>query len=134
RAVDERGAANVGTVGVGVRRVDAGGQTLRACVLGDFFVSKAHRTFFPALTMQRAVLAWGRKHFDLVYGFPNESAQPIIKRLGFKALAGLGRYVLVLRHERYLKKRLAARIAARPELGPVGGPLADVGGRLLAIP
>lgn len=139
RATDERtpgkGPWSVGTVGIGVRRVvAANGKPVSACVLGDFFVVKQHRTFFPALTMQRGVLGWGRKRFDLVYGFPNESARPIIKRLGFKELAHLGRYVLVLRHERYLKKRIAARLEKQPRLAPFSEPLASVGGRLLAIP
>jgi hypothetical protein len=147
RATDERlaerGPMSVGTVGIGVRRIEVprsgvstgnGSTTLSACVLGDFFVLKAHRTFFPALTMQRAVLGWGRKNFDLVYGFPNASAQPIIKRLGFKPLASLDRHVLVLRHARYLKKRIETRLLQRPRFAPFAERIAKVGGRLLAVP
>ncbi|HVJ90983.1 MAG TPA: hypothetical protein VM580_14365 [Labilithrix sp.] len=121
RATDNDVTNVVGTVGVGVRRVDAGGVTLSAAVLGDFFVLKGHRTFFPAFSMQRAVLTWARKNFDLVYGFPNESAQPIIKRLGFKGMAHLLRYVLVLRHTRYIAARVGSKLAARALALPIDG-------------
>ena len=118
----QNGVSNVvGCVGLGMRRVDAGGQTLSAAVLGDFFVRKSHRTFFPALSMQRAVLAWAKKNVDLVYGFPNESAQPVIKRLGFKGMAHLQRHVLVLRHTRYIAARVGSRLAARALALPIDG-------------
>ncbi len=108
----------VGMAGLGTRRIETARGPLRAALLGGFFVDKAHRTLFPALTLQRAVLAWTRQGFDLLYGFPNESAAPVLKRLGFKDLVKLSRHVLVLRHARYLapvlKSDLAARVAAIP--------------------
>ncbi|HVH43463.1 MAG TPA: hypothetical protein VM925_14010 [Labilithrix sp.] len=121
RATDAEATSVVGGVGVGVRRVDASGKTLSAGVLGDFFVLKGHRTFFPALSMQRAVLGWARKNFDLVYGFPNASAEPVIKRLGFKSLAQLQRHVLVLRHARYIAPRVRSKIAGRALAIPLDG-------------
>lgn len=119
------GGSVVGSVGVGLRRIDVGGKTLTAGILGDFFVTKAHRTFFPALSMQRAALTWAKANVDLVYGFPNESAQPVIKRLGFEPLARLARYVLVLRHRRYIAARIAARVGSNVVgAGLLGGALA----------
>jgi hypothetical protein len=99
----------VGAVGVAPRVVCTAGRTLSAGLLGDFFVAKAHRTFFPALTLQRAVLRVSRTRFDLVYGFPNAAATPLIQKLGFRPLAQLHRYVLVLRSAPYLE----------PKLGPI---------------
>jgi hypothetical protein len=121
RAIDGSTSTIVGTVGIGTRRVNVGGETLTAGVLGDFFVLKAHRTFFPALSMQRAALTWARKNFDLVYGFPNESARPVIKRLGFRDMARLERHVLVLRHARYIASRVGSPIAGRALAVPIDG-------------
>ena len=113
RATDGGTSSIVGTVGIGTRRVSLGGRTLVAGVLGDFFVVKGHRTFFPALSMQRAVLGWARQNLDLVYGFPNELARPIIKRLGFREMAHFQRHVLVLRHASYLADRIGSNTGAR---------------------
>lgn len=108
----------VGMAGLGQRRIETASGPLRAALLGGFFVDKAHRTLFPALTLQRAVLAWTRQGFDLVYGFPNESAAPVLKRLGFKDLVKLSRHVLVLRHARYLTPILRSGLAARAAAVP----------------
>jgi hypothetical protein len=110
-AVDGEQSKVVGSVGIEPRRVDVAGQCLTAGLLGDFFVEKAHRTFFPALTLQRGVLSWARKQFDLVYGFPNDSATPLIKKLGFRQLAHFQRRVLVLRYSRYIGSRLGSKVA-----------------------
>lgn len=118
RATEEGATSVVGTVGIGARRVNVGGTTLTAGILGDFYVEKAHRTFFPALSVQRAALEWSRTNVDLLYGFPNVSAQPIIKRLGFKSLAGLERHVLVLRHARYLRPKVRSDLAASAMAAP----------------
>lgn len=121
RATEEGTTSIVGGVGVGIRRVRVAGKTLTAGVLGDFFVLKGHRTFFPALSMQRAALEWSKKNIDVLYGFPNESAQPVIKRLGFKPLADLERHVLVMKHARYLTPRVGSAIAARALAVPLDG-------------
>jgi len=110
------GASVVGAVGVAPRRLCVFGRTVTAGLLGDFFVAKAHRTFFPALTLQRAVLRASRARFDVVYGFPNAAAKPLIQKLGFRELATLRRHVLVLRTAPYLERKLGplARAAAAP--------------------
>lgn len=121
RALEGDTTTVVGSVGIGSRRVSLAGETVTAGVLGDFFVLKAHRTFFPALSLTRAALTWAKKSFDIVYGFPNELARPIIKRLGFRELAHFERHVLVLRHARYIASRVGSRIAGRLLAVPVDG-------------
>lgn len=121
RATDDSESNVVGGVGVGARRVNVSGQSLKAGLLGDFFVTKGHRTFFPALRMQREALEWSKQNVDLLYGFPNASAQPVIKRLGFKELARLHRFVLVLRHAKYLAPKVHSKLAARALGVPLDG-------------
>jgi len=111
----------VGMVGVGPRRFEVGGKNVSAGLLGGFFVDKGHRTFFPALMLQRAVLGWARQNFDLVYGFPNTAAAPIMTKLGFRNLARLERYVLVLRHAPYIASRVGSRALGRALALPFDG-------------
>jgi hypothetical protein len=105
----------VGAVGVGVRALHAGvgGRKLTAGLLGDFFVAKGHRTFFPALILQRSVLTWAKDNVDVVYGFPNPLAVPLIKKLQFQELAHLERRVLVLRHHRHLARHFDSALVSR---------------------
>lgn len=119
--VDGTSSHVVGMVGVGSRRFDIGGKSVSAGLLGDFFIDKAHRTFFPALTLQRASVAWARAKFDFVYGFPNGSAAPIMKRLGFRDVARLERHVLVLRHAPYIAPRVRSKALARALAAPIDG-------------
>jgi hypothetical protein len=112
-ATTEDGAAVVGMVAVGSRRIALPGGDVSAGLLGDFFVDKAHRTFFPALMLQRAVVTWAKATFDVVYGFPNASSATIMKKLGIRNLALLERHVLVLRHAPYIQPRVGSEAIAR---------------------
>jgi hypothetical protein len=118
RALAGDGRRTVGSLSASPRRVEVDGRTLSARLLGGFFVHPSHRTFFPALVLQRAALAWAKKNVGLLYGFPNVSATPLIKKLGFHELARIERRVLVLRHASYVAKRLASKripaVFARP--------------------
>lgn len=109
----------VGMVAIEPREVFANGRRLSAALLGGFRVEKAHRTFFPALSLQRAVTAWARSEFDLVYGFPNESAAPIMKKLGFRPLLHLSRHALLLRHARQLEEIVDGRALCRVLAAPL---------------
>jgi hypothetical protein len=133
--VAEGAAAHaVGTAGVGLRRVVANGVELRAGLAGDLAVDREHRSVMPALTLVREAKAWALAELDLVYGFPNRSAEGVFKRAGYKPLGTIGRYVRVLRHAGYVDRigdaelaRLPARLrpAARTALaGPAGAVIA----------
>src|SRR5690242_8727773 len=61
----------VGTAGVLIRRVQVAERELRAGVLADLAVERAHRSVAPALTLTRSVRDWAVGHLDLAYGFPN---------------------------------------------------------------
>lgn len=111
----------VGMVGVGPRRFEVGGKSVLAALLGGFFVDKAHRSFFPALMLQRAVLGWTREHFDLVYGFPNAASAAIMKKLGYRDLARLERHALVLRHAPYIASRVPSDALSRVLAMPFDG-------------
>ena len=103
----------VGCAGITVRELWHGDDRLRAALLADFAINRAHRTVMPALILQRSVKRHVEASFDLSYGFPNAHAVGIHLRTGYHALGELGRYVRVLRHGGYLARSYGDSLAAR---------------------
>ncbi|WP_417473055.1 hypothetical protein [Luteimonas mephitis] len=106
-----------GTCTTGRRRMLAQGRELRAGLQADLAVASGHRSLGPALMLQQAAQAAAVGRFDVLYGFPNNNAVPLFKRLGWTHLVDAVRYSRVLRHRSYLAKHLHPRLA---------GPLAHV--------
>jgi hypothetical protein len=115
----------VGVCSAGRRRLLLDGQPLRAGVLVDLAVLPEHRSLGPALILQQDMVAAARRDFDLLYGFPNARAAPVFRRVGYRVLGELARYVRVLRPGRYLARNMPA-VLARP-----AGLLIDLGVRAL---
>jgi len=101
----------VGTAGVGWRRMRAGGRDLRGGLLADMAVLAGHRTLGPAMQLQRTASERALSVGDLVYGFPNANAVPVVKRLGYAHLGDMVLYVRALRHALYLERRLPKPLA-----------------------
>lgn len=101
RAPDD---APVGCVGMRQRDLARGDTRVRAALLADFVVDKHHRSALPALTLQRAAQRHVDAAYDLSYGFPNDSATAVLRRVGYHELGHMTRYVRVLRHESYLEQ------------------------------
>jgi len=86
-AVDTTTGEIVGCASILPRRIRFDGELLTAGLMSDFVVSPKHRTAGPALIMQRALLEQSHQHgFALIYGYPNEKALPIFKRIGVKVV------------------------------------------------
>lgn len=105
----------VGVAAAGPRRMRLGGRTLEAGVLVDLAVLPAHRSLFPALMLEKAVMTDGLARFELLYGFPNPKAAPVFKRLGYRQLGPIVRYVAVVRTGHYFARHMPAFLAT-----PVG--------------
>lgn len=116
----------VGMVSVFPRKLWVGGRTVLAGVMGDFLIHEGHRTAGPAVMLMRNVrTAVPAAGIDLLYGFPNKTAEPILKRAGFQRLGGLTRLTRVLKTRSLLKKRgLPDMVAA------MVSPIADAALRL----
>ena len=95
----------VGVAGLGLRQIRYKGQDLLAGLGSDFAVDVDHRSFHPAMSLQRRSPASSKTTFDLVYCLPNEKSLPIFKRLGYTLLGNLARQVKVLRTRGYIAKR-----------------------------
>ena len=100
-------AAPAGVCAAGRRRMLRDGEHQRAGVLVDLAVTPDHRSLGPALMLQQALFAAGQRELDLLYGFPNPKAAPVFKRIGYRQLAEMVRYVRVVRHAPYLQRRFA---------------------------
>lgn len=104
--------AVVGTAGVGWRTMRVADRTVRAGLLADMAVASGHRLLGPALALQRAACERALSHGDLIYGFPNRNAVPVVKRLGYAHIGDMVLYVRALRHAPYLARRLPAPLAS----------------------
>jgi hypothetical protein len=70
---------------------------LRAGQAIDLNVDQKHRTAGPALSLQRAVLAAvASGEIEMAYGFPNRVSEPVLRRIGYRPLGDLQRWVKVL--------------------------------------
>ncbi len=120
----EQSGAWVGVASAGPRRMLRDGQAVLAGVLVDLAVLPAHRSLWPALSLQMALMEAAAGRFELLYGFPNPKASALFRRVGYKPLCQLVRYARVLGHGGYMRRRLPALLA-----GP-GGWLLDTADRL----
>ncbi len=105
----------IGACSAGRRRMLWQGHSIRAGVLADLAVTREHRSLGPALMLQQGLIDAARRELELMYGFPNPKAAPVFKRIGYRKLGQMQRRARVLRHARYLLRRLPAGLAS-----PVG--------------
>jgi hypothetical protein len=101
----------VGVAAAGPRRMLWRGEEISAGVLVDLAVAAEHRSLGPALMLQNALADAGCRRFGLLYGFPNPKAAAVFKRVGYARLGEIVRHARVLRHARYVARRLPRPLA-----------------------
>ena len=107
----EAGRQPVGVAAAGPRAFQINKEPLNAAVLVDMAVIKQHRTLYPALLLQKTLLAEALALTPLLYGFPNIKAAPVFQRAGYRKLGMIVRHVRVLRAAEYLQDSLPRWIA-----------------------
>ncbi|AKT36317.1 GNAT family N-acetyltransferase [Chondromyces crocatus] len=76
------------------RHTVVAGERLRAGILGDFAVDKAHRTAGAAMAVQRAIAQGARAAgAEVLYAFPNRASFPIFQRCGYTKVADAAMWV-----------------------------------------
>jgi hypothetical protein len=115
------GAQVIGSSGLMRRQLCAFGERLPAGQAIDLNVDHDHRTIGPALKLQRAVVdAVSRGELGLVYSFPNRQSEAVLRRIGYKVLGEVQRWL------KPLSCRIALRRPSWPQLLPkVVAPLVD---------
>ncbi|MEZ4369878.1 MAG: GNAT family N-acetyltransferase [Polyangiaceae bacterium] len=107
----------IGCASVYPRRVRVGDRTVTAGVMSDFLVSKKHRIAGPALQLQRTLAEQSADAgFEFIYGYPNNLAWPIFKRIGYEAVAQSVMWVKPLRTGYKLGELTDSRL--EPYVGP----------------
>lgn len=96
----------VGSAGLMRRTMCAFGKPLVAGQAIDLNVDKDHRTIGPAIGLSRAVLETvTRGELALIYAFPNKQSEAVLRRLGYRAIGDLGRWVRPLSCRAVLRRR-----------------------------
>lgn len=69
------------------RDIYVDGRKLKAGVLSDFGVTRAHRIAGAAMSIQREIAkSWREAGVDFLYAFPNRASFPIFQRAGYKKI------------------------------------------------
>jgi len=101
------------------------GRRLRAGVLCDFAVTRAHRVAGAALAIQRALVEASRATgMDLLYGYPNEKSIAVFKRIGYQVVGEATMWVKPLHSAYKLRSVLRWKRATTLAAGPVDMALA----------
>jgi hypothetical protein len=126
-AVDDASGAVVGCTSLLPHVVSVDGALVRTAIAVDLATAPGHRVAGPAVTMQRAsveALARGEvAGARFSFGYPNDGAMPVVKRVGYKAIAKTSYAVKPSRTGYKLRERVPA---------PLLAPLAFVADRALA--
>ena len=108
----------IGTATLFPRVILVKGEPVSAAVAGDFAVDKQHRNLSTALALQKEIQS--KIHdtkFKFIYLLPNEQAQGIFLRLGYKKIGNFVHFVKPLKSEyqynKYLHSFLQLKIFAK---------------------
>ena len=107
----------VGAASVAPRRMRFNDTTFLTGVLVDFVVRPEHRTFFPALFLQKEMQRHALLIHHIVWGLPNPKATAVFRRAGYQCIGQMGRYVRVLRSAGYLSRHLPGWLSR--VIGPI---------------
>jgi GNAT superfamily N-acetyltransferase len=114
-ARDEESQGFVGMAAAFPAQLRVFGEVVPGAISGDFAVDDGHRGFGPAVALQRAVVSVLDEHgIRCAFGYPNEHAEPIIKRVGYVDLGRLTRFVKVLRSRVVVDTYVRSPALARP--------------------
>jgi hypothetical protein len=105
----------IGCLAVFPRSISVNGVDLRTGVAGDLLVHKRHRVLAPALKLEKKLVTIIQENeFDLIYGFPNKSAEPVMKRAGFKCLGPNTRIAKIVRTSEQLQRLRFCKCLNKP--------------------
>lgn len=101
----------IGATGLMRRTFRSPAGNLRAGQAIDLCVDRSHRAAGPALGLQRAVTATVENgELDLIYGFPNEKSEAVLRRVGYNTIGNLTRWVKLLSSEKVIEPWLPRRL------------------------
>jgi len=108
----------VGVHCLGLRTFSLSSGTVVGGIMADFVVDEAHRTLGPALQLLREGISFGGQELAFLYGFPNESAEAVFRRAGYRKVGHIRRYGRPLKTLPFLSQRIPQFLAVLT--APVG--------------
>jgi GNAT superfamily N-acetyltransferase len=97
------------------------GEPVPAGIGGDFAVDEGHRGLGPAVALQRATVPpLTERGLKCAYGSPNQSSEPIVRRVGYADVGRLTRFLKLLS-----ARPLVDRYVSRPRLASLASGLAS---------
>jgi hypothetical protein len=109
---DDASGRAVGVAAMGRRRMRRGAESLVAGFIMDFVVEPEHRSFFPALRLQKELLRRGLEEHALAFAMPNALSEAVVRRAGYRRVGRTMRLVRVLRSRAYLSRFVPGGLAA----------------------
>jgi len=102
-AIDNHSEVVIGMIALFPRKFRVDGNLFIGGIMGDLLVDKQYRNAEAAILLHKAVVtAVEEGVIDFVYGFPNQTAESILKRVSYRLLGMQTRLVLVLKVVPYL--------------------------------
>ena len=106
---DENGEA-IGSIGLMGRAMKVFDRSQPAGQPIDLNVDRRHRLGGIAVRLQRTVTAEVQQgRLGLIYGFPNAQSEPVLRRVGYRSFARVGRWAKPLSTDEVLEKWLRPR-------------------------
>lgn len=99
------GGDRVGVLTLSPRQMQIDGSLHTFGMLMDYGVKAEHRTLYPAMLLQTAMRDRYLDDTGVIFGFPNERSEPVVRRLGQKVVGQMVRYARVVRSRDYLPRR-----------------------------
>ena len=104
----------MGSIGLMGRTMKVFDQTRPAGQPIDLNVDKRYRIGGAAMRLQRTVTAEVEEgRLGLIYGFPNAQSEPVLRRVGYRTFANVGRWAKPLSSEEFLQKWLRRRVVRK---------------------
>lgn len=95
----------IGSTALFPRRLFINGQPVTGGIGGDLFVKKEQRGLGLALSMQKEVISsYAREGFDILYGFPNNKSEGLLRKQGYFVLGNVISLTKPLKSYPFLKK------------------------------
>jgi hypothetical protein len=111
-AEDDNGSF-VGSGSLSPARLAIGGVETQVAVASDFSVDEKHRTFGPALKIQRTLAESSNHHGSPIsIAFPNSAGKGVFQRVGYQLLGEASLWIKPLRTKDILEKKLKSRVLA----------------------
>jgi hypothetical protein len=110
---EEESGQFVGTAGLGPRRIKALNRVISAGLLADFAVDRKHRSFIPAVMLQKKVRGALDTELGVHYSTPLKASASVQLRIGHAKLGEMQRYAKILDAQPYLLGGIRSSVGAK---------------------